>query len=150
MEHHWDHYLCKMGDDLASIYLDLGLVDGAPLAGYPHHIAMTVPMAKPAENGMSTDEEFADLIALEDGLVAGIDADNSVYAGRLTTRGSRVFYFYATDPDMLARDISDAMERHPEYAYEISNRPDPDWEFYFKCLYPSAEVHQRMQNRRLN
>ena len=146
----WDHHLFRLGEDLASAYLDLGIADAAPVAGHSHCVRISVALTQPAENGMSTDEEFDDLIALEDDLVARLHGDNAIYVGRLTTRGSRIFYLYATDAELLARNASEAMQRHPAYRHEISGRADPNWSTYFDLLYPSPETYQRMQNRRLN
>lgn len=146
----WDHYLFKLGDDLASIYLDLGIAAAAPVKKHANSIRISVLLAQPAENGMSTDAEFEDLIALEDDLVAQLHGANASYVGRLTTRGSRVFYLYAEDADLLTRDALATMERHPAYQHQIANRPDPDWSTYFDFLYPSSEDYQRIQNRRLN
>lgn len=146
----WDHHLFRLGEDLASAYLDLGIADAAPVAELSHCVRISVALTQPAENGMSTDEEFDDLIALEDDLVARPHGDNAIYVGRLTTRGSRIFYFYATDAELLARNASAAMQRHPAYRHEISGRADPSWSAYFDLLYPSPETYQRMQNRRLN
>jgi hypothetical protein len=146
----WDHYLFKLGNDLASIYLDLGIAAAAPLVEHGHSVRISVALLRPGENGMSTDEEFEDLIALEDGLVAHLHDDNAIYVGRLTTRGSRVFYFYAADAGLLTRNASTAMEQHPDYQYQIGHQPDPEWSAYFDFLYPSPEVYQRIQNRRVN
>lgn len=150
MSKDWDHYLFKLGEDLASVYLDLGIAAGAPVAEHAQSFRISVALTQPAENGMSTDEEFNDLIALEDDLVDRLHGDNAIYVGRLTTRGSRVFYFYATDAELLSRDASAAMQRHPAYRHQIGSQADPNWSTYFDFLYPSPETYQRIQNRRLN
>lgn len=146
----WDHYLFKLGDDLASVYLDLGIAAAAPVAKRAHSIRISVALRQPAENGLSTDEEFEDLIALEDDLVARVHGENAIYVGRLTTRGTRVFYLYAADADLLARDISAAVQSHPAYQPQIGSQPDPEWSTYFDFLYSSPETYQRIQNRRVN
>lgn len=146
----WDHYLFKLGDDLASVYLDLGIAAAAPVAEHAHSVRISVALRQPAENGMSTDGEFEDLIALEDDLVSRVHGENAIYVGRLTTRGTRVFYLYAADADLLTRDVSAAIQRHPAYQARIGSQTDPEWSTYFDFLYPSLETYQRIQNRRLN
>lgn len=146
----WDHHLFRLGEDLASAYLDLDIAAAAPLAEHSHCVRISVALRQPAQNGMSTDEEFDDLIALEDDLIAQLEGADVIYVGRLTARGSRLFYFYCTNAELLARDASAAMHRHPAYQHEISGRADPNWSTYFDLLYPSPETYQRMQNRRLN
>jgi hypothetical protein len=146
----WDHYLCTLGDDLASIYLDLGIATIAPLTGFNRSVRVKIALVRTAENGMSTDDEFDDLIALEDDLVAGLHGEDAVYVGRLTSRGSRVFYFYARDDGVVARRASAVIERHAAYQAQIGEQPDAPWSTYFDFLYPSLETFQRLQNRRLN
>ena len=146
----WDHYLFKLGDDLASVYLDLGIAAAAPLKEHTNSVRISVALTQPAENGMSTDAEFEDLIALEDDLVVRLHGENALYVGRLTTRGSRVFYLYAADANSITRHASAAMERHPAYQYQIASQPDAEWSTYFDFLYPSAEIYQGIQNRQLN
>jgi hypothetical protein len=111
---------------------------------------ISVALTQPAENGMSTDEEFDALVVLEDELVARLHGENATYVGRLTTRGSRIFYLYAADADLFTRNASAAMQRHPAYQPQIGGQPDPDWSTYFDFLYPSPDAYQRIRNRRLN
>ncbi|WP_407073300.1 DUF695 domain-containing protein [Sphingomonas sp. LaA6.9] len=61
----------------------------APLAGHGHSIRISVALTQPAENGMSADEKFGPLIALEDDL-ARLHGQDAIYVGRLTNRGTRV------------------------------------------------------------
>jgi hypothetical protein len=146
----WDHYLFRLGDDPASIYLDLGIAATAPVVGLEASVRISVPLRVPAKNGMSTDEEFDDLIALEDHLVARLHGSDALYVGRLTTRGSRVFYFYASDEGALVQSANTAMLEKPAYAAQVGSEQDPDWSTYFKFLHPSPEELQSLQNRRLN
>ncbi|GJD93177.1 hypothetical protein OCOJLMKI_0367 [Methylobacterium iners] len=81
---------------------------------------------------MSSEEEFKDLIALENHLIVRPHADEAIYVGRLTARGSRVFYFYTADPGSLARDVKAAMEQHPAYQYQINSHADPEWSAYLR------------------
>jgi hypothetical protein len=150
MAQDWDHYLCALGDDLASIYLDLAKAEVAPLRSQPHSTMVSVAMLRAQENGMSSDDEFDDLIALEDDLVARAAAIGSAYVGRLTTRGRRIFYLYSSDPGMVEAAVMDVMGRHTSYALEASHRPDPEWSTYFDFLYPNPANYQLMMNRRLN
>jgi hypothetical protein len=87
----WDSYLCRIGEDPASIYLDLGIASAAPLETHAYLATLPVAMLNPREDGLSSQEEFADLIALEDDLVARLHGDKALYVGRCTTRGSRIF-----------------------------------------------------------
>ena len=150
MAQDWDHYLCALGDNLASIYLDLAKAKVAPVRSQPHSTMVSVAMLRAQENGMSSDDEFDDLIALEDDLVARADAIGATYVGRLTTRGRRVFYLYSSTPKEVESAVRDVMGRHPSYVVAVTDRPDPEWSTYFDFLYPSEANYQLMMNRRLN
>jgi hypothetical protein len=99
---------------------------------------------------MSTDDEFDDLIALEDDLVAGLHGQDALYVGRLTARGTRVFYFYARETGLVAGRASAVIERHVAYRAQLAERPDASWSTYFDFLYPPPDTLERIQNRRLN
>lgn len=146
----WDHYLCALGDDLASIYLDLAQAKVAPVRSHRHSTMVSVEMLRALENGMSSDDEFNDLVSLEDNLAARAHAIGASYVGRVTTRGRRIFYFYSSDSAEVEAAVVDVMRRHSPYLLEVTGRPDPEWSTYFDFLYPSAANYQHMINRRLN
>lgn len=150
MSREWDHYLFRIGDDPASIYLDLGIAATAPVVGLGASVRISVALRAPAENGMSADEEFDDLIALEDHLVARLHRSDALYVGRLTTRGSRVFYFYASDEEAFVQSASNAMLEKPAYTAQVGCEQDLNWSTYFRFLHPSPRQLQSIQNRRLN
>jgi hypothetical protein len=146
----WDHYLCALGDDLASIYLDLAQARVAPVRSHRHSTMVSVAMLRAQENGLSGDDEFEALVALEDDLAARARAIGASYVGRLTTRGRRIFYLYSPDPAEFEEAVRAVMGRHSPYRLEVTGRADPEWSTYFDFLYPSAASYRKMMNRRLN
>lgn len=110
---------------------------------------VSVAMLRAQENGMSSDDEFDDLVALEDELEARAQAIGAIYVGRLTTRGRRIFYFYSPDPADVEAAVT-VIGRHSPHILEVAGRPDPEWSTYFDFLYPREADYQRMMNRRLN
>lgn len=104
-------------------------------------------MLRPQQNGLSSDDEFTDLIAIEDDLSARLGSDGALYIGRLTARRCRVFYFYTADPASLEHNLKTAMTQHPAYLYRISNHADPAWSVYSDFLFPSPDTRQRMKKR---
>lgn len=148
MDDDWDHYLCRLGDDLGSIYLNLGLRTDAPIATHAQVTIVSVPLLHPTDRGMSSDAEFDTLISLEDDLNAAAAAEQSIYAGRLTARGSRVFYFYTADPAALSDAIGAAMARHVPYRFTITGQADPEWSLYLNLLFPGPDALQQIRDRR--
>lgn len=150
MDANWDFYALLVEDRPASIFVDLALAGRAPLAGATITAYVSVLMRAPRPDGLSSQEEFDDLVAVEHSLEAGVQAQaHAIYAGRCTTAGCRDFYFYITDPDAFGTAVAKAMAQHPDYRYATEHRPDPEWSVYRDFLYPGARDMQRIRNRRV-
>ncbi len=148
MNDDWDYYLCRLDEDRASISLDLSRAVDAPVSTHPCSAHVSVSMLLPREDGLSSDEEYDTLLALEDHLSTRLRAANTLYVGRLTARGSRVFYFYTADPDSWRGDVDAAMAQFSDYRYQSAGHADPDWLTYKRFLYPSPDDYKRIQTRR--
>jgi uncharacterized protein (TIGR01619 family) len=150
MSDDWDFYPLLVDSEPASIYVDLGLARDAPINAQPHMAYVRVTMQKPRADGLSSNEEFEALIGIEDSLTEFFATrDNTTYAGRNTSNGNRDFYFYTTNPAAFTATVEAAMARHPNYRFEVGDRPDPEWDVYFGFLYPSPDDLQRILNRRV-
>lgn len=150
MSKNWDFYALLVDSEPASIYLDLGLAQDAPIESQPHMAYVRIPMRQPRPDGLSSNEEFEALVVIEDSLSELFSgSDSTTYAGRNTSGGNRDFYFYTTDPAAFAASVTATMASHLHYQFEIGNRLDPDWEVYFGFLYPSPDDLQRILNRRV-
>lgn len=144
----WDFFFLLVDDQPASIFVDLGIAAEAPLGGFPHMGYVRVEMLRPREDGLSSQEEFSDLCALDDDLTARLAAaGGAIYVGRNTSGGCRDFYFYAADATQFTSAAEAAVARHPSYRCEIGSRPDPAWTVYFDFLSPSDDDRQRMASR---
>lgn len=146
----WDFYPLLVDSQPASIYVNLGLTKTAPVNTQPHMAYVRVFMRQPREDGLSSSEEFDVLIGLEDTLIDRLTSTGATtYCGRNTSSGNRDFYFYTSDAGAFSASAREAMADHPEYEFEAGTRHDPEWESYFKFLYPSADDIQRIMNRRV-
>ena len=150
MSDDWDFYRLLLDSEPASIYLNLGLADDAPIERQLHVSLVRIVMRQPRPDGLSSDEEFDDLVGVEDSLTELLAVnDNTTYAGRNTSGGNRDFYFYTDDPAAFAESVTATMASHPHYQFEIRSRPDPKWDVYFNLLHPSPVDLQRIFNRRV-
>lgn len=150
MDHDWDFYMLGVDDQPASTFVDLALAAIAPITNAPIMAYVSVLMRASRPDGLSSQEEFDDLVAVERSLEAAIQAQaHTVYAGRCTTAGSRDFYFYVADPDAFDTGVAEAMVQHPDYRFNTGHRPDAAWSVYREFLYPGARDMQRIQNRRV-
>jgi hypothetical protein len=150
MSNDWDFYSCRVDDEPASIFADLGIRRDVPLDSLPFMAFVRLFMRAPRPDGLSSQEEFEELIRLEDQVTASLKADDvTTYVGRNTSGGCRDFYFYVSDPSNFTERVTAALADFPEYKYEAGSRLDKEWNTYLKFLYPSPEDMERIQNRRV-
>jgi len=149
MNEHWDYYFLRVDEQPASIFLNLALFDEAPLEHLPHMAYVRLYMQTPREDGLSNQDEFDALTALEDHVVGSLLGNDTAYVGRCTTQGCRDFFFYVANAEDWAARAAKAFELYPDYEYDTGTREDEDWALYFGYLYPSPMDIQTIQNRRV-
>lgn len=144
----WDFYFLKVDDQPASIYVDLSLIDEAPLPNYPAMGYVRIEMRSPREDGLSSQAEFDELLKAEDHLVETLTASGALYVGRNTSAGCRDFYFYTqTYDDGWELQVAQAMQALKQYGYQAGVRLDQEWSVYREFLYPSPRSRQSIENR---
>jgi regulator of RNase E activity RraB len=148
MTNDWDFYACLIEDRPASVFVDLGLRQSAPIRELPHQFHVRLHMRAARADGLSSQQEFDALCSIEDALEAAIAVLNARFVGRTTSAGTRDFYFYCADPDGVGTALSAAMERFPEYSAELFSADDAEWKTYLGFLYPSERDRQLIQDRR--
>jgi uncharacterized protein DUF695/regulator of ribonuclease activity B len=150
MSDDWDSYLLRVDDQPASIFVDLGIRTHAPVKSHTTMAYLRLRMRRPRQDGLSSQDEFDDLIAVERRVSAKIIEDGTaIFVGRNTSGGNRDFYFYVTDPAKFANAALMAMREFPAYAYETGAQEDREWRTYFDFLHPSAIDLRRILNRRI-
>jgi len=146
----WEFYPVKVEGEPASIFLDLALAADAPVAGFPTVAFLRLYLRSPRPDGMAGQEEFADLVALEDALIPRVVGEGqAIFAGRSTGRGMRDFFFYVHDPDRFEREAIGALIPFEAYRFEMGHRDDPQWSVYFDFLFPTPLDMQRILNRQV-
>lgn len=147
MAEDWNFYLCRVDDKPASIFLDLALIDEAPIAAFGQLGYAHVFMRRPRPDGLSSNEEFETLSAIDNALEHRLKPLTGCYVGRLTTDGFRTFYFYAADASPFEAAFAAVMGRFTGYEFETGQRDDPSWSIYRDFLYPGPADRQRIANR---
>ncbi|TDK26111.1 DUF695 domain-containing protein [Luteimonas aestuarii] len=148
MDGRWEFYFLLVGDQPASIFVDLARIDHAPLAGFPVMAHVSVEMRQPREDGLSSAEEFDELVMLENTLIQALErAGDAIYVGRNTSSGRRDFYFYAREGIGWDARVAVEMARAPAYRYESGQCADAGWSVYREFLYPGPVELQRIGNR---
>lgn len=148
MTQDWDFYACRIDDAPASVYVDLALRGEAPVGALPHQFLVRLPMRAARSDGLSSQDEFDVLCAVEDALMAAIVPLNARFVGRTTSAGYRDLYFYCADPEPVGNALIAAMEAFPEYSAEFFSAHDAEWKTYLEFLHPSERDRQLIQDRR--
>jgi uncharacterized protein (TIGR01619 family) len=150
MSDNWDFYRLRVDDQPASIFVDLGLKDHAPLKNYPMTAYLRIFMRSPREDGLSSQDEFDDLIGIEDMIaIKVVHKETTLYVGRVTSNGYRDFIFYTQSPTRFEIAAKEAMINFPLYQFELGIREDQEWQTYLDFLYPSERDMQLINNRRV-
>ena len=150
MTEDWDFYPLRVEGKPASIFVDLGIAEAAPLAHLPHMAHVRVYMNDPRPDGLSSREEYDALVRVEDALEKALCNEGVGYVGRCTSNGCRDLYFYVADPQAWGDKVQQAMGGlQDKYEFAAGARLDADWSAYFNFLTPGAADRQGMENRKV-
>jgi regulator of RNase E activity RraB len=148
MSEEWDFYFATVNENVASLFVDLGIREQAPDPSKPWLLWVWLQFQNPREDGLSSSEESETLDAIEDSLLESVEsALGGSLVGRITTEGRREFYFYSPTDAGLDEAVATAMTPFPVYEFECGTHSDPEWEHYVGLLYPSPHDWQCMKNR---
>ena len=160
----WDSYPSPVDEErIGFFFLDLGLVEIAPVADKPNLVRLRLNILQPDDNGMPGAQEAAVLNEMEDSLVTTMASQfNGIYSGRVTiskgalrsatgvTEAERSFYFYlGKKVSGYEKALARVMADYPDYKYESLLWKDPEWENYLEFMFPEPVQLQSMQNRRV-
>lgn len=146
----WQSYICKINGELASVFVDLALSSIVPLPTKQKLAWLWIRLMKPRDDGLSSDEEYESLSDFEDDLEATLAKSKScVYAGRITTKGRREFYFYVDNEFDLQREVSDVLGRHSTYSTQLGERLDSSWDHFRFTLLPGSNGLDQIARRKL-
>jgi hypothetical protein len=144
----WDFYPLRVDDKPASIMVDLGLINDVPIRAFPCMAYIRLHMRNPRDDGLSSQEEYEALIAIEKAIEAALAASkDAIYVGRNTSDGCRDFYFYIAQAEGWTQRAAQLLEPFPHYKFISGSRPDPEWSTFLEFLYPGDEAMQTITNR---
>jgi uncharacterized protein (TIGR01619 family) len=150
-EGNWDTYLLEYRDGPGSTMLDMDLAKVAPISDLTFRLVTGVSFNNCDENGFPNSEEYNNLYQLSnvvDGMVSTLTSAKLV--GTYTYQCERLDYFYISDTTQIRNRLSQLYDlQYPHYEYSILLIPDPDWNAYFKFLYPSEGVLELMNNQKV-
>jgi hypothetical protein len=108
-----------------------------------------IRLNSPLDNGLSSDDEFESLCDFEDDLeTALVPFKTCQYAGRITTKGRREFYFYVSREFDFQKAVDDVLTKHREYRFQLGEKLDVSMDHYFLTLLPGNNGRDQIERRR--
>ncbi|CAH1658919.1 hypothetical protein CHELA1G11_12834 [Hyphomicrobiales bacterium] len=128
-----DFYLDDNGGKPAPVQLDLGIARSTPVTGYDSVAWLRIAMRMPTLDGLSSNKEFQDLKQIGDAAVAAVEDDGAtIFVGPVTSRGQRMFYFYAMDVEHVSCAATQVMQQFPAYQFAVGGESDLQWNTYWR------------------
>jgi uncharacterized protein (TIGR01619 family) len=143
----WENYRSIIEKRIASVFVDVSLIDKAPV---PHHstiVLLSLKMRESDIDGLTTTREVNQLLMIEDSMMRNLNrTGNILYAGNIVTKGYKNFYFYTDSIAACSTMIQHTLTSFPTYKYKIQTQEDPYWAIYAEVLYPREEYQQMIEN----
>jgi regulator of RNase E activity RraB len=144
----WDSYFVEIEDRKASIFLDLDPPPSEVVEALPFVLCVRVFLRSPGSHGLTTDEEFETLSAVEDDLESvSSEQLSGRYVGRYTHDGKRTFFVYVPSEETNYSALTSRLESRG-YKPDAWIEPDAEWQKYHGWLYPTPEELQTIEDRR--
>jgi len=90
------------------------------------HVWVTIPIAKPNDEGLTEKDEADVLNDMEDALVEALD-DDGILLGRETWNGRRTIHVHVMEGGPAGGVIEAWKKRYPNYAIDVGVERDPTW-----------------------
>lgn len=144
----WDAYLTTIEGRAASVLVNLGLLETAPLPGLDtlHH--WILPMQDPGRMGVGSPAEAEGFEAVEEEVTSRLARLGFCPVGRLRYDGNwHMSYYAAGDRRDDLREVLDRVLGNVVEHAQLNTEVDPQWEYYFGFLRPDRQQAQWMFDR---
>ena len=146
--HGFNSYLCNVNGNVASIFLNFDLKKRAPVKDYSKLIWYWIKMKNPRIDGLSSNEDFDNLLLHEEKLTNFLSKYPIVFAGTITTLGRREFYFYTKKDIDFEGIIEEFIGEKEVYKFLTDEQEDLKWEQYLNVLYPNKNQIEKIKQRK--
>jgi regulator of RNase E activity RraB len=152
MTEDWNLFERNEGNEPMMIFMNTGLKETAPLAGFSRLIAVIFNMYSLWDAAANSSKGAQDLFySLEDKLMRRLqDSKLAVYVGRISVQNKMELYFYADESKDWEPKLSEIMVDFPSFRYYTSVKEDADWSFYREEMYPKPLEEQWMRNAKIS
>ncbi len=144
----WESYSYQTdeGPVIVGFYTEAARLDRT---AHPFCARVLIPIQAPTPQGGPTGDEVQALWAMEDALVAALDAARvpCIMIGRLTHGGTRELIFQVADYAPFRPPVGRWMQTQPGYEIDVSEHDG--WDFFFESVWPSENSWLLIMDRRV-
>jgi hypothetical protein len=149
MSDEWIFYPCQMGEQRASIFYDHGIRETVDQIAPSQLLKVRVTFKHPRPDGLSSNEEYQQLCALEDELQSVVGQNGDLYVGRITVGGHRYLHIFTSDFESDWSSRLRAIGEHHGYELSFVMKTDATRDGYWKDLFPSEDDWQVIKDLRV-
>ena len=123
MTENWRSYFCNVNDSLASMFVNLGLRNDAPILSKPWLLWVWFYFQSPRADGLSDAKEAPEIFKIEEALTLQLSRNcGAILCGRITTEGRREFYFYGETRSGFSESVATALADLEDIGLTPGNR----------------------------
>ena len=145
----WEIYPAYSDGKPAMFFLNMGLIQVAPLEALPQLYLIKVQMEDPAENGLGTNAEAQRFMPFEDAVRDAAAAAGMLMAGRVRTDGYWEIGFYGPSGLDFTDVLDNAGPAVAGFEIMLGGADDPNWGFLLDYLAPDRERWQWIMDFRV-
>jgi hypothetical protein len=149
MSDEWLFYPCQAGEHKASVFYDHGIRKTIDQIAPQELLKIQLTFKNPRLDGLSSDEEFQQLTAVEDSLRELVGQYGAIYVGRITVDGHRYFHIFTADSEAAWSARLRAFAECQNYEIRFLLERDEKRDGYWKDLYPSEDSWQVIEDMRV-
>lgn len=150
-EERWENYVKQLDKGIGGFTVRMDLADYAPIAGFSNLLKVTNYYTDKREDGFPSETAFDALSKITLDLLLSMNGKVSfVYAGSTTYDGASTEYIYVEETDDLKMMVEQFYtENFPKKKHDISITEDIIWKAYKNELYPSEQIVNYMNDKKV-
>ncbi|GAC1655308.1 MAG: hypothetical protein NVS9B12_06340 [Vulcanimicrobiaceae bacterium] len=131
----WHHRTARIHESCASVVLNAGLYDAAPVKDCPQAYLLTIALLHPDPQGLASADEASTLGGIEAQISSDARNLGLIKAGSITGRNVRQIVFYGAPSIDLQPLVAFTTRKNRPYRFSLISKADPRWDTYWS-LYP--------------
>lgn len=150
MSENWDFYYSDFADDQAVVRIELSAGDEGPVSSLPCLLRVDVSFDVNPSTGGPTEEEWEAIGEIEEGFSSWIEKkQNGAFVASVLLPGRRALIAYVRTDTLSEADLRSGVTALQGRSFTLETTADPEWDTYFKKLYPDERQQRWMADRQL-